>query len=164
MYPRKIKNYVGFLDGTSYMGRTVEGKLPELKLKTSEYRGGGMDGSLDVPMGQEKMEAEVTFAEWNPEVFRAWGNRKALVLRPGAQGENDFSADSFIFTMRGRFPGLSPDALKPTDDSNLKLMMAVDYLKIERNGEELIEIDVENMVRIVDGVDQLAELRSAMGV
>jgi len=42
--------------------------------------------------------------------------------------------------------------------------MEVDYYRLEKDGEELWEIDIENGVRVIGGVDQLAELRRAMGI
>jgi phage tail tube protein FII len=42
--------------------------------------------------------------------------------------------------------------------------MAVRYYKFAIANEDLIEIDIENMKRIVNGTDQLASLREAMGV
>lgn len=164
MYPRKIKNFNAFIGAVSYFGRVTEGKLPELKLKNSDYRGGGMDAPVAVPMGQEMMEAELTFAEWNAQLYKAWGNRDRIVMRPAAQGEEDFGADTYIFTMAGRIKDVTGDPLKVADDASLKLVMAVDYFKVELNGETLIDIDVENAVRIVAGVDQMAAMRVAMGI
>lgn len=164
MFPRKIKNFNAFLDGTSFVGKVTEATLPNLKAKTSEFRGGGMTGSVDVMMGQEKMETSITLAEFSPLIFQSWGLLKTLVLRPAAQGEGDFSADAHIFTMRGRMLGVEPDALKVADDVHLKLMMNPTYFKVENAGFETIEIDVENMIHRVGGVDQFAEMRAAMGV
>jgi phage tail tube protein FII len=38
-----------------------------------------------------------------------------------------------------------------------------DY-SLEIDGRKLIEIDVDNMTRVIDGVDKLAEVRSALGI
>lgn len=164
MFPRKIKNFNAFLNGTTFVGKATEATLPNLKAKTSEYRGGGMSGSVDVMMGQEKMEASITFSEWNPLIFQVWGTVGTLVLRPAAQGEGDFSADPHIFTLRGRFLGVEPDALKVADDANLKAMMNPTYFKAVNAGVETVEIDVENMIHRVGGIDQMAEMRQAMGI
>jgi phage tail tube protein FII len=42
--------------------------------------------------------------------------------------------------------------------------MAVRSYKLEIASETLIEIDVENMKRIINGTDQLESLRTAMGI
>jgi P2 family phage contractile tail tube protein len=38
------------------------------------------------------------------------------------------------------------------------------YYKLSHGGEVIHEIDVPNMVRVVGGVDQLSEIRNALGV
>jgi len=42
--------------------------------------------------------------------------------------------------------------------------MAVRYYKLTIANEALIEIDVENMKRIINNTDQLKSLRDAMGI
>ncbi|MEM7270753.1 MAG: phage major tail tube protein, partial [Pseudomonadota bacterium] len=49
-------------------------------------------------------------------------------------------------------------------EAMLKISWEVDYFRVEINGEDVVEIDVENGRRIIDGVDQLAEIRAAMGL
>ena len=162
MFPRKIRNATAFLDGGSYVGKVTEAQLPTLASKNSEFRGGGMEGSVDVAMGLEKMEAMVTLAEWVPELWGGFGQVKQIILRGGDMGENNFDARSHVFTLRGRWNKIEPDALKPSEDANIKLTSNVVYFKVEIEGKTLVEIDVENMVRIIDGVDQMASMRTAL--
>jgi P2 family phage contractile tail tube protein len=42
--------------------------------------------------------------------------------------------------------------------------MSVNYYKLTVGGREVYEIDVENMVRRINGVDQLAGIRSDIGL
>ncbi|MCA3472294.1 MAG: phage major tail tube protein, partial [Rhodobacter sp.] len=54
--------------------------------------------------------------------------------------------------------------LKPGTDTALKLMIAVRYYRLEINGEQIVEIDLVNGKRVIGGVDQLADIRRAMGL
>lgn len=163
-YPRTIRNFNAFVDGISYFGKVSEGKLPDLKIKTAAHRGAGMDGELAIDMGMEALQSSLTFDEWNPAVVKQLGKRTRFVLRPAAMGEDDFVADAWIFTCGGRVTTNEFDALKPGDPSKLKAMLEVDFFRAELNGEELFKIDIENGVRIIGGEDQLASMRSAMGL
>ena len=163
-YPRKIRNFSAFVDGVSYAGRALEGKLPELKLQLASHRGGGMDGPMAQDMGMEAMKAEVTLADWPPELIKMFGTRQRMTLRPGAMGEHDFSADSFVATIGGRWSMLNFSDLKPGSDVPLKLTLEVDYFRMLHNGDELFEVDIEAGKRVIGGVDQLAEIRKAMGL
>lgn len=162
-YPRNIRNFGSFVDGRSYAGRVTEGKLPELKLQLASHRGSGMDGSVSQDMGMEALRCELTLAEWPPELIKMFGTRQRLTLRPGAMGEEDYSADAIVATVGGRFSVTNFGDLKPGSDAPLKLTLEADYFRMLHNGEELFEIDVAAGKRVIGGVDQLAELRAAMG-
>ena len=162
MFPKKIKNFNAFLDGTSFVGRVIEGNLPTLASKNSEYRGGGIEGSVDVDMGLEKMELGATMSEWDPSIWNNFGHVRQIVMRAADMGEDNFEARDHVFTVRGRWNKIEPDALKPSEDANIKLMCNVIYFKVELQGRELVEIDVENMVRRINGFDQMASMRAAL--
>lgn len=162
MFPRLIRNFNAFVDGRSYFGKVEEGKLPDIKLKTEGFRG-NMDTSVDMDMGMEPMSVELTVAEWDPRLMSKIGTTTSVVLRPVKQGENG-QVDALIATMRARWTGLEAGALKPGEKSTIKLVGSVSYYRLQENGVETCEIDVENMVRRIGGIDQLAGHRRAMGL
>ena len=163
-YPRTIRGFNAFVDGVSYAGRVLEGKLPELKMQAANHRGGGMDAPISIDMGMEAMQAELTLAEWPPELIKMFGTRQRMTLRPGAMGESDFTADSYVGTIGGRWTVVNFGDLKQGSDVPLKLMLETDYFRLQLDGEDLIEIDIEAGKRIIGGVDQLASMRAAMGL
>jgi P2 family phage contractile tail tube protein len=162
-YPRTIRNYNCFIDGVSYIGKSTEAKLPELKLTVANHRGAGMDGLVAQDMGMEALSAEVTLAEWAPELIKMFGTRQRMTLRPGAMGQYDFSADTYVATMGGLWTVVNFADLKPGSDVPLKLSLEVDYFRMLKDGDELFEIDIEAGKRVIGGVDQLAQIRAAMG-
>ena len=93
MLPKILKNFSAFVDGRGYAGRVDEITLPKLSIKTEEYRGGGMDVPIDIDLGMEKLEAEITFSEYDPELFRLFGimdnSTVNFTLRGGLQGTGD---------------------------------------------------------------------------
>lgn len=163
-FPKIIRNFNVFVDGVSYFGRATEGTLPQPKIQTAAHRGAGMDAPIGQDMGMEGMTSEVTFAEWDPVLLKHLGTQERLVYRPAARGENDVTAVSYIATVGGLITAAETGGLGATSPATLKLMVDVRYYKLEVDGEEVWEIDIENGVRRVDGIDQLAEIRRAMGV
>jgi P2 family phage contractile tail tube protein len=163
-YPRTIRNYNCFIDGVSYMGKSTEAKLPELKLVLANHRGAGMDGTVAQDMGMEALQSEVTMSEWSPELIKMFGTNQRMTLRPAAMGQSDFTADSFVATMGGKWTVVNFADLKPGSDVPMKLMLEVDYYRLLKDGDELFEIDIEAGKRIIGGVDQLAGIRAAMGI
>lgn len=162
--PRLIKNFNVFMDGTSYFGRATEGKIPDLKISTSAHRGAGMDAPVGVDTGMEALASEATLASWDPVMQKRFGRYERFVYRPAAQSADDFSADTWIATVGGLLVANEFGGLKPGDPSTLKLSLDVRTYRLEQNGEVLWDIDIPNGKRIIGGVDQLAEIRIAMGL
>ena len=59
---------------------------------------------------------------------------------------------------------LDSGSWKAGDKATLKCMIAIFYYKLTIDRRELIEIDAENMIRKINGVDQLSSMRQALGV
>jgi Bacteriophage tail tube protein len=53
---------------------------------------------------------------------------------------------------------------KPGEKATVKLMIALRYYKLTHGSETVHEIDIPNMVSTIGGVDQLASMRSALGL
>lgn len=162
--PRLIKNFNVFMDGTSYFGRATEGKIPDLKISTSAHRGAGMDAAVGIDTGMEAMSSDATLATWDPVMLKRCGRIERFVYRPAAQSADDFTADSWIATVGGLLVTQEFGGLKPGDASTLKMSLDIRTYRLEWNGEVLWDIDIPNGKRIIGGVDQLAEMRSAMGL
>ncbi|MEL6477614.1 MAG: phage major tail tube protein [Pseudomonadota bacterium] len=164
MFPRTIRNFNAWLDGVSYFGKVKTGTMPELALATQSFRGGGMDAPIDIDMGQEAMTAELVFAEHAPELLGKWGTVQRIVLRAAAQGETDFEADQLTFTLGGRITRQAPAQFGAGSDVDLTLAMNVRTYRIEHGSNVKVDIDIEAGKRLIDGVDQIASTRAALGI
>lgn len=167
--PKKLKNFNVFLDGVGYAGRATEMTLPKLARKMEEYRGGGMNGPIDIDMGQEKMEPEITLAEFSKDLLLQYAITSAdgVQMRFLGAAVNDSAGsetDAIEVVMRGRFKEIDMGTAKAGEDSPMKLSSTLTYYKYVLNGETLIEIDLLNMVEIVGGEDRLEQQRNALGI
>lgn len=167
MIPRVLKNFTVVVDGRGYAGKAEEVKLPKLTIKTEEYRGGGMDMPVKIDMGMEAMETELTFLEYNEEVFKLFGLRSLapvqLTLR-GALDDEQGNLTGVTVNLRGKWEELDFGSWKIGDKATLKVKVTLTYYKLNMGNVDLIEIDAQNMIRIINGVDQLAEVRALLGV
>jgi P2 family phage contractile tail tube protein len=123
-----------------------------------------MDGPVGIDMGTEALAAEVTLAEHRPELIRMLGGQRRLVLRPAQIGPDGTDTDTIIATIGGLITSTESGDLKPGANATLKLIWDVRYYRLEMNGAELIEIDKVAGIRRIGGIDQLAEMRRAMGI
>ena len=162
-----LRNINLFVDGRGYAGRVDEIELPKLTIKTEEFRAGGMDSSVELDMGQEKLETTLTLSGVDREVVKLWGaytSATTPLTARGALQDEDGTVTPVEVRMRGKVKELDFGTWKPGAKVPLKWMVALRYYKYTQGGEVIHEIDVENMIRIVDGVDQLQAQRAALGI
>jgi uncharacterized protein len=159
--PNVLKAFNAFVDGRGYAGKTDTCTLPKLTIKTEEHRGGGMDAPVELDMGMEKLESNITFAELEGNLVRQLGTNGALTLRGSLEGPS--GVIPVIATLRGLWKEVDPGDWKSGDKGALKMSCGVSYYKLMINGREEVLIDVAAGVRRIGGVDQLAGRRAALG-
>ncbi|GLS27371.1 phage major tail tube protein [Marinibactrum halimedae] len=188
MLPKVLKNFNLFVDGQGYAGRVENITLPRLVNRTEEFRMGGLDAPVQVDMGMEKLECDMTLSEYDPFVIKQFGikdnNPIPLSFRgtPADMLVSAFSGDSagqIPFVLRGGLQvedaGVSGVKVLPVvvflegnvieldlgqwaagQNAPLKFRLALRYYRLQINSEILIEIDVNNRIRNIAGVNQIA--------
>ncbi|MGV8860190.1 MAG: phage major tail tube protein [Pseudomonas sp.] len=167
MIPQILSNANLFVDGVSFNGDVPSMTLPKLAIKTDEYRGGGMAGSIEMDMGLDKMEASFVTNGVRRESLKWFGlaDQTACnaVFRASFKGLKG-AITPVIATVRGMLKEVDLGDWKPGDKAEIKHAIALTYYKLEVDGRVVYEIDMINAVRVIDGVDQLAAERSALGL
>ena len=162
-----LKNMALFVDGRGYAGNVEELTLPKLTMKTEEFRGGDMDAPIEVEMGMEKLECEFTLTRFDKEALKLFGLAPGRVMPltvRGAVVSDNGTQTPVIVNLQGSIREMDPGNWKPGEKATLKFAIALRYYKLSHGGEVIHEIDIPNMVRVVGGVDQLSEIRNALGV
>lgn len=161
-----LRGFNLFVDGKGYAGKVEELTLPKLTIKTEEFRAGGMDAPVELDMGMEKLECSFTLGDFSADVMRAFGlghNQPVDLTFRGALGLGDEKVVPIVVKAQGMFREQDLGTWKPGDKLQHKATVALKYYRYDQDGELIHEIDIENMVRIVDGKDMLAETRAAIG-
>ena len=161
------KNLNLFVDGRGYAGQIEEFNPPKLALVTEDFRAGGMDAPIELTMGMEKLEADFSLISYDKDVLSLFGVAEGslvpFVAREALESF-DGTVTPVVHTMRGKIRELDPGTSKAGDKPSLKIAMALTYYKLQHGDTTVIEIDVENMVRSINGVDALAGIRNALGL
>ncbi|MDR6309447.1 phage major tail tube protein [Pacificitalea manganoxidans] len=162
-----LKNINLFVDGRGYAGQIDEYNAPDLTLQLEDYRAGGMDAPIAIEMGQEALETSFQLISYDADVLALWGVAEGasvpLTVR-GALESFDGTVKPVLHQMRGRITSMQRGAWTPGSKPALTVTLRLTYYKETHNGSVLHEIDVENMVRIVNGTDRLAAQREALGL
>ncbi|KAF0115500.1 MAG: phage-related tail protein [Hyphomonadaceae bacterium] len=164
--PQKLKNFNVHDGNHSYLGLAKEVTLPKLARKMEGYRAAGMDGEIQIDMGQEAMELEIKCGGRDAHSIKEFGalTHDAVYRRfIGAyQSDSTGLTTSVEIECRGRIQELDPGSAKPGDDTEETIKYPLSYYKRTENGKVLVEIDIANMVFNVNGVDLLAAQRAVI--
>lgn len=167
MIPKVLKNFNLFVDGYGFAGRVDEVTPPKLAIKADEYQAGGMDAPADIDIGMEKLEASFSVFEHDPVIYRQFGlldGTQVNVKFRGAQQGSDGVVVPMVVTLRGLYKELDGGNWKAGEKGSLKATISCRYYKLEIDGSAVVEIDVDNMTRVINGTDQLAAIRTAIGL
>ncbi|UEB98677.1 phage major tail tube protein (plasmid) [Pseudomonas sp. HN2] len=167
MIPQVLKNMNLFVDGVSFSGDVPTLTLPKLTLKTEDYQGGGMFAPIEFAVGMEKIESAFTTNGVRREALKFFGladqTATSLTFR-GAFADLKGRITPVIVTMRGGVKEVDMGDWKPATVGEIKHAVKLTYYKLEIDGRLMYEIDPLAMTMVVNGVDQLAAERSALGL
>ena len=161
------KNLNLFVDGRGYAGQIDEFNAPKLTLQTEEFRAGGMDVPIDVTMGMEKLVTDFALKAYDRNVLALFGVAEGaevpFVAREALESF-DGTVTAVVHTMRGKITEIDPGTSKPGELPTLKITMSLTYYKLQHGDTVVHEIDAQNMVRVINGVDALANIRAALSI
>jgi hypothetical protein len=159
-----------YINGNSFFGTVEEVGLPDVKAKYAEHKALGMNGSVELPSGIDKMEAKIKFnapyanamkLAANPYEMHSLMFRGSLETYEGSQRVNQVP---YKCVMKAGFKNVNTGNMKQHDNVEMESTLNVTYCKLEIDGEEIFEVDVLNNIHKVDGVDILATYRQNLGI
>jgi len=164
--PKVIKNFNLTVQGVGFVGLVTNVTLPSLTIVTDEHRAGGMDAPIMLDMGMEGLEMSFEIAEQNPDIIRQFGlnaqNGVQLIFRAAMQ--NDTVTTPYVIVARGMITNLELGDVTVGEKNSMTVTLSLRYLKIMENNIQLIMIDVDNMKRVIAGIDELQAERDAIGL
>lgn len=162
-----LKNCNLSVDGRGFAGNFKELKLPELSLKLEEFRAGGMDAPISIDKGMEQLVFTFNATKMCADTLALFGVSKNNGVQLTARGvveSYDGSTQPVLVNMTGKVTKIAQGAWAPGGDATTEYTLNLNYYKYTQDGNTVHEVDVLNMKRIINGTDQLAEHRSALGL
>jgi len=167
--PKLQKAYNVFVDGRHFAGK-AECEPPTLTITTEDYAAGGMSGVAKVDMGRvEPVDLKFSLYEYNRDVLNQWGlidgRAVQVTLRAAQVDDENETTEPIVIEAEGQVHELAPGSRESAskDASKCEFTMNCRKYKLSVDGSVLVEIDVELMTRIIDGSDQMQDLRAAIG-
>tara|TARA_B100001094_G_scaffold331808_1_gene401414 strand:+ start:3880 stop:4380 length:501 start_codon:yes stop_codon:yes gene_type:complete len=166
MLPQSIRAMNLFVDGKGFAGAIEEIVPPKLKIKTQEFKAGGMDTPIELDHGIEKLECSFTIANYDKDLFKVFDitpNKMVSITLRGAIEEDDKTIPVAML-LTGGWKEMDFGTWKSGETTKLKVQMTLKKYELLIEDEEQIFIDVPNMVRRIHAIDVLESARSAIGL
>lgn len=164
-------NFEAYAEGDRLMGlATVD--LSELEFMSTDIKGAGIAGEFSVPTRGHLNNLTATL-HWRilyePALqFLSQNAAHNLSLR-GAWERYDAATGlrevhALRVDMRAHSAKLAMGKWEPGETSDTELELTLDYINIICDGSSIFEHDKFNFIHVVNGVDDLADVRSALGL
>jgi len=164
--PKIIKNMNLFMNGRTFAGLVTSVEIKVLTLQVEEHRAGGMDAPIDIDMGMEKPTISFDSAEHMRETIKAFGkrNQNAVDCTFRAALIDDVVVEPYELIVRGMITEIDEGSQESGKIEGQKTNISCRYVKLSIGGEVLIEVDIDNLVRIINGIDEYADIRGALAI
>lgn len=169
--PEKVVNYMLYADGSRSLTALVDVDLPDIQFMSETISGAGISGEIDsTTLGHlQAMTMGLNFRTLIDQNYHMLEQRAYnLEIKAGLQSTDQNSGKiipgKYRIMVKGYPKGFTQGKIgvgKPTDS---KQEFSVNYLKVEYDGEEVLEVDKINMIFKVKGTDYLTDTRAAMGM
>ncbi|MGI0118319.1 phage major tail tube protein [Zooshikella sp. RANM57] len=164
----QLHNGCLWLDGVSMRGVIEEITPPKLTAKTEDFYAGGMDGPVPIIVGMEGFELSFSIKDMNTAVLENFGLQQGndglpVKIKGGLQKGNSHEVKPFEVIGTGLVTEVDMGSLKPGEISTMSVTLKLNYYKLSIDNSVKAEIDLINMKRVINGVDQLKQMRDALG-
>lgn len=168
--PEKIINGKVYKDGYDQLG-IADVKLPSLDSISEKIKGFGIAGEVDSPtLGHfGSMTVQFNFRVVTGDLITLCEQKAhELDIRAAKQeydaGSGEYSVGALRVSLRATPKKTDLGKLDQGKPSDSSLDMEVIYMNIMIDGDSVLELDKYNFIYKVNGVDQLEDVRSALGM
>jgi Bacteriophage tail tube protein len=163
-----LSNAAIWLDGASLAGRADKYDVPLPKKKFEDYKGLGLAGEGELPVGLEKLESTFGFTSFDPDVIAALVDYS--VHRFQVRGNVEVHTSQGLSAQLPAvflLNGMVKDSGKVEGEAQSRVKyaatIAVRYCQLSYAGIQLYEYDWLANVYVVRGNDQLSQFRANLG-
>jgi hypothetical protein len=164
-----VTNAAIYINGNSMLGKAEEVKLPDITSLMTEHKAMGMIAKIELPSGFDKLDGEVKWNSFYPDVAATMGDFFTMVplqIRSsvetwGAGGRTEqLPLVTFITALFKKNP---LGSFKQNDNAEFSSGFAAYYIRQQLAGKDIVELDVLANIYKVGGVDKLDLFRANQG-
>ncbi|MGC0389285.1 phage major tail tube protein [Bradyrhizobium sp. USDA 241] len=164
-----FQDFTVWIQDVGKIGEAPEFQPPEINIAVEEFRGGGMDGTVEIPFGVEKIEFDFQLHTWDEQVWQNLGygpgsldvpvTFRGYLITPGG------AEKGLIITTSSLIKSVKPGKVSAGKKVEMTISLVANYYAqyIDGDNDPVIEIDVFNKVTNIGGTDRSANARRLLG-
>jgi P2 family phage contractile tail tube protein len=164
-----FQDFTVWIQDVGKIGEAPEFQPPEINIAVEEFRGGGMDGTVEIPFGVEKIEFDFQLHTWDEQVWQNLGygpgsldvpvTFRGYLITPGG------AEKGLIITTNSLIKSVKPGKVSAGKKVEMTVHLVANYYAQYINGtaDPVIEIDVFNKITNIGGTDRSANARRILG-
>lgn len=162
-----LTDFTVWINNVGKIGESPGFQPPSIKLQTEEFRGGGMDVTVEIPFGIEKIEFEFELHTWDPEVFRnmGWGpgeldcpiNFQGYLKTAGKGGSG-----TVLIKTKSLIKEMKASKVQVGKKTELTVSCVANHYEHYINGEEIEFVDAFEKIYRIGGTDKNAAAKAAL--
>ncbi|MNW36151.1 Phage tail tube protein FII [compost metagenome] len=169
--PQKLVDYAVYKQNTNNMLGTGDITLPSFEAMVTETSGAGIYGALEVPtpgmFGSQTLG--IAWNTLNSDAAEMMSTEGVKLEIRGAQQSFDSGLQKIVYEpVKIVFHGLGKNfeagTLTKNESTGTNTELELMYFKMFVNNKEVLEIDKMNYVYRINGVDQNAAIKKALGM
>lgn len=167
----QVINFEVFIDGSRVPLAIATAELPELNYMTQTIKGAGIAGEYEAnTLGHlESLELKLTFRALYDKPVALMEQRAILLSLRGAMQQYDAATGVLKplpvrIDARGRIKGGALGKFEPGELTDSEVTFECDVVSVKVSNSEIFMHDKLNFISRVNGVDYLADVRSALGI
>jgi len=169
--PERLTAFRVYLEGSTDLKGVADLQLPSLEAMTETVRGAGIAGEYESPtLGHfGSMKLGLNWRTVSKDMVRLMRQKALRLDCRGAFQEYDAGAGEYVIrqtrvVVQGPPTKGDPGKFETGAPSDGSSEIEVLYLKIDIDRRTVVELDKLNYKCVIDGVDYLADVRSALGL
>jgi hypothetical protein len=167
-----LRDFTVAINSVGKVGVCPSLTLPEINLEMEDFRGGGMAGTVELPMGIDKLDFTFDLYSWDQDLWINIGYAQGAMnvpftfvgsaIQPG--GTVKGAAEKKIkIDMVGTLKSIKTDAITPGKQVKHAVMVAVNKYTHTIDGNTVIDLDIYANTFKVNGTDVLSSSNINLG-
>lgn len=164
-----ISNANVYLNGVGLLGRAAECNIPQPKRMMTDYKGLGMVGRVEIPVGWDKLDGSIKWSSFDQDTLIQLSQSTSVLLMSvlsnlqvyGATGEVE--EIPVIYNFSGFCKDTGKISFKAQELVEYTSDFTINHVELYVGGVQVYLYDAYSNQYFVDGNDQLAAYRANIG-